>query len=95
MTVTCVSSFTLGAIAINRWFVVCHPLQAIKFDNLRKISIIGMVFIWFFSLTTLSPVAFKTELNQTHDIILFPELELLKECVENWQCEYYCIRLYG
>ena len=87
MTVACVSSFSLGAIAVNRWYVVCRPLQAIKFGNFKNVSMLAMALIWTFSLTTLCPVTFKMELVQRYNVSIFPELELLKDCEENWSCE--------
>uniref|UniRef100_H2ZFV7 G-protein coupled receptors family 1 profile domain-containing protein n=1 Tax=Ciona savignyi TaxID=51511 RepID=H2ZFV7_CIOSA len=82
MAVTSVSSLSLGAIALNRWFVVCHPLRVARSRRSAKNSLISMACIWLFSLITLCPVVFVTEL--TDDFPGYSELELLKSCGEHW-----------
>nr|CAB3252041.1 orexin receptor type 1 [Phallusia mammillata] len=82
MTVTLVSSLTLGAIAVNRWFVVCHPLRCSTFHKSSKSAGMVMAAIWLFSLSTLCPVAFFNEL--TPDFEGYEELSLLMSCGEHW-----------
>uniref|UniRef100_F6YII5 G-protein coupled receptors family 1 profile domain-containing protein n=1 Tax=Ciona intestinalis TaxID=7719 RepID=F6YII5_CIOIN len=82
MAVTSVSSLSLGAIAVNRWFVVCHPLKVARTRRSAKHALLTMTSIWLFSLITLCPIIFVTEL--TEDFPGYKELNLLKSCGEHW-----------
>jgi len=82
MTVTLVSSLTLAAIATNRWFVVCRPLKAKQRDNTKKTAVYCILGIWIFSLGTLCPVLFCSNLSRDFDG--FEELSMLMSCKENW-----------
>ncbi|CAK8684184.1 unnamed protein product [Clavelina lepadiformis] len=82
LSVASISALTLGAIAVNRWFVVCRPLQAGRHNKSKRITMVVTLGIWTISLASMTPILVVQDLAPAFPDI--DDLRFFKDCAEHW-----------